>query len=131
MLAFVLCLTTMWRVVLVASIAVALIHFGGWVAEHLIIDVTNRSGLSRATQLLPVALEEVRTMFFFYATLIYVVALGSICNAYRVYRILYPKFARGGRDAIAFYWWHTSHHGGCPAAGFRVAVVLALWHTKR
>ncbi len=129
MLGFALCFMAMWRVVMMAAVMTTVFILCGMGLEHVVVNVSSRSAL--AMEELPTVLWSVRTYFWNLEAMILFLTFGSVCNAYRVYRILYPKFVRGGRDAIQFYWWQTSHHGGCPAAGFKVAVILAALHEKR
>lgn len=131
MYAFVLCAAAMWRVVPAAIVIILISNLTAWAVEHVAIAVTYQSDLASSIAQLPATRELIQVQLLTWEVAIALVALGHIGNAYRYYLILYPKFVRGGRDAIALYMLRASHHKGCAAAGFKVAAVCALHHAKQ
>jgi hypothetical protein len=126
MYAFALCVAAMWRVIPATLVIILISNLGAWAVEYVAVAVTYQSGLASSIAQLPATRELIQVQLLAWEVVVLLVALGYIGNAYRYYLILYPKFVRGGRDAIALYMLRASHHKGCPAAGFKVAVVCAL-----
>lgn len=125
-----LCIIAMWRVVPAAIVIIVVSNLAAWAVEHVVSEITYRSGLLAAIGQLPSKLEFIQVQLLAWEVIVILVALGCIVNAYLYYLVLYPKFVRGGRDAIAFYAKRASHQGGCPLAGCKVAAALALLHAK-
>lgn len=123
MTAFILCIVASWRTVLLA-IAVSVAFF---VCERILEQIVIDASLGNEVRmsLLPDVLALTRMMLLGCVGVLFGTVLGAAISAYRVYRILYPKFIRGGPNAIALYWLTTKYHSGCPAAGFEVAAFLA------
>ncbi|MHB1086628.1 MAG: hypothetical protein ACYCZ0_02660 [Minisyncoccota bacterium] len=101
-------------------------NLGARAVEYVAVAVTYQSGLASSISQLPTTREFIQVQLLAWEVAVLLVALGSIGNAYRYYLILYPRFVRGGRDAIALYMLRASHHKGCPAAGCKVAVERSL-----
>lgn len=131
MYAFMLCIIAMWRVVPAAIVIIFVSNLGAWLVEYIAVGVTYQSGLTTSIAQLPATREFIQVQLLAWEIIVVLVALGCIGNAYRYYLILYPKFARGGRDAIAFYAKRASHQGGCPLAGCKVAAALATLHAQQ
>jgi|SRR3989344_2010506 len=123
MVPFLLCFAALWNVALIALISVLFFLGVGQLIEWLLIAAAE--GHPVRTALLPVLLEGNRELFHGIAIFLACVWPATALMAYRVFRILHPLFVRGGKDAVALYWMTTNYHQGCPAAGFRVAVILS------
>ncbi|TSC62033.1 MAG: hypothetical protein Athens041674_582, partial [Parcubacteria group bacterium Athens0416_74] len=120
----------MWRVMPATLVIILISNLGAWAVEYVAVEVTYQSGLVSSIAQLPSTREFIQVQLLAWEVVVLLVALGSIGNAYRYYLILYPKFVRGGRDAIAMYAQRASHQGGCPYAGCKVAAGLSLLQTK-
>jgi len=115
-MALMLCFVALWRIMLLALVMAFI---------YVYVPSAMFQGNHLAIELPPGTLITIRGFFLGCAFVILIAAALAGCNAYRVYLKLYPRFVRGGKDAVALYWFTTEHHNGCPEGGFRVAAFLA------